>query len=76
MVVKYTESLKAIWDEIFLCVYILSEPYNIYAFMHLSAAQGIDPGTYGGIARDYLTFAANFWPGTGALDRFCTSEAR
>ena len=57
-------------------MYILSELYNIYAFMHLSAAQGIDPGTYGGIARDYLTFAANFWPGTGALDRFCTSEAR
>ena len=52
MVVKYTESLKAIWDEIFLWVYILSELYNIYAFMHLSAAQGIDPGTYGGIARD------------------------
>ena len=36
----------------FLCVYILSELYNIYAFMHVSAARGIDSGTYGGIARD------------------------
>ena len=32
--------------------------------------------TYGGIARDLLTFVADFWLGTGALDRFCTSEAR
>ena len=31
---------------------------------------GLTPGTYGGIARDLLTFVANFWPGTGALDRF------
>ena len=37
---------------------------------------GLTPGTYGGIARDLLTFVANFWSGTGALDRFCTSEAR
>ena len=46
--------------------------------MHLSAAipGGLTPGTYGEIARDFLTFVANFWPGTGALDRFCTSDAR
>ena len=37
---------------------------------------GVTPGTYGGIARDLLTFVANFWPRTGALDRFCTTAAR
>ena len=37
---------------------------------------GVTPGTYGEIARDLLAFVANVWPGTGALDRFCTSEAR
>ena len=36
----------------------------------------LTPGTYAGIARDLLTFVANCLPGTGALDRFCTSEAR
>ena len=36
----------------------------------------LTPGTYRGIGRDLLTFVANVWPGTGALDRFCTSEAR
>ena len=36
----------------------------------------LTPGTYGGIARDLLTFVANFWPRTGALDHFCTPEAR
>ena len=41
--------------------------------MHLSA---VIPGTYRGIARDLLPFVANVWPGRGALDRFCTSEAR
>ena len=30
---------------------------------------GLTPGTYGGIARDLLTFVANFWPGMGTLDR-------
>ena len=46
--------------------------------MHFSAAipGGFTLGTYEGIARDLLTFVANFWPGAGALDRFCTSEAR
>ena len=48
--------------------------------MHLSAATpgggGVTPGTYGGIARDLLAFVANVWPGTGASDRFCTSQAR
>ena len=50
--------------------------------MHLSAAipggltPGSPPGTYGGIGRDLLTFVANVWPGTRALDRLCTSEAR
>ena len=38
--------------------------------------EGLTPGTYGGIARDLLTFVANFWPGTGPLDHFCTFEAR
>ena len=37
---------------------------------------GVSPGTYGGIARDLLAFVANVWLGTGALERFCTSEAR
>lgn len=37
---------------------------------------GLTPGTYGGIARDLPIFVSNFWPGTRALDRFCTSEAR
>ena len=37
---------------------------------------GLTPGTYGGIERDLLTFVANVWPGTGVLDRFCTSEAK
>ena len=39
-------------------------------------SRGVTPGTCGGIARDLLTFVANVWPGTGALDCFCTSEAR
>ena len=37
---------------------------------------GSPPGTYEGIGGDLLTFVANVWPGTGALDRLCTSEAR
>ena len=46
--------------------------------MHLSAAipGGLTPGTYRGIARDLLAIVANIWPRTGALDRFCPSEAR
>ena len=31
---------------------------------------GLTPGTYRGMARDMLTFVANVWPWTGALDRF------
>ena len=31
---------------------------------------GLTPGTYGGIARDLLTFVANFSPWTGALAAF------
>ena len=52
--------------------------HDFLDFMHLSAAipGGVTPGTYGGIARDLLTFVANFWPRTGALDRFCTTAAR
>ena len=34
----------------------------------------LTPGTYGGIPRDLLTFVANFWPATRALNPFCTSE--
>ena len=41
--------------------------------MYLSAAI---PGIYGGLARDLLTFVANFWPRTGALDCFRTSEEK
>ena len=37
---------------------------------------GLTPGTYGRIGRDLLTFVANVWLGTGALDRFCTPEVR
>ena len=37
---------------------------------------GLTSGTYGGIARDFLTFVYNSWPGRGALDHFCTPEAR
>ena len=44
--------------------------------MHFSGHPGgLTLGTYGGIARDLLSFEANFLLGTGALDRFCTSEA-
>ena len=51
--------------------------HSTLAVMHLSAAiPGVDPGTYGEIARDLLTFVIDFWLGTEALDRFCTSEAR
>ena len=51
--------------------------YSVYALIsgHPWGGGG-DPGTYGGIARDLLAFVVNVWPGTGALDRFCTSEAR
>ena len=38
--------------------------------------RGLTPGTYGGVMRDLLTFVANFWPRTGALDCFCTSEEK
>ena len=41
-----------------------------------NALGGLTPGTYGGIVRDLLSFVANFWPGMGALECFCTSEAR
>ena len=45
--------------------------------MHLSAAiPGVWPQGHRRIAQDLLTFVANFWPGTGALDRSCTSEAK
>ena len=37
---------------------------------------GLTPGTYKGLAWDLLTFVTNFWPRTGALNHFCTSEAR
>ena len=37
---------------------------------------GVILGTYGGIAPDLLAFVANIWPRKGALDCFCTSEAR
>ena len=38
---------------------------------------GLTLGTYVGIVQDLLTFIANFWPRTGALDCFCCSfEAR
>ena len=52
---------------------------NVFIFclvahiIHLLAAilGRLTPATYGGIA---LTFVANFWLGTGALNPFCTSE--
>ena len=50
--------------------------YTVIMLLSPTIPGGLTPGTYGGIARDLLTFVANFWPGTGALDRFCTSEAR
>ena len=37
---------------------------------------GLTPETYSGIVRDLLTVVTNFWPGTGALDHFCTSDVR
>ena len=37
---------------------------------------GLTPGTYGGIARDCLLLSPIFGLGSGALDRFSTSEAR
>ena len=55
-----------------------------FRVMHLSAAipgggGGLTPGTYGGnrgIALGLLTFLTNFWPGTGALDCFCTRRGK
>ena len=45
-----------------------------FRVMHLSAAiPGVNPGTYGGIARGLLTFVANL---TGALDCFCTRRGK
>ena len=46
--------------------------------MHLAVAiPGSDPGDkYEGILQDLLGFVTNLLPGTGALDRSCTSEAR
>ena len=57
-----------------MCVESLLLYYN-YALIS-GHPGGVTPGTYGGIARDLLTFVANFWPRTGALDRFCTTAAR
>ena len=53
---------------------VLFNPFN-YALIS-GHPGGLTPGTYVGIARYLLTFVADFWLGTGALDRFCTSEAR
>ena len=35
---------------------------------------GLTLGAYGGIVHNLLTFVANFWYRTGALDCFCISE--
>ena len=58
--------------------YIYIVVIAVIVLMHLSAAipGGSTSGKYGGIGRDLLTFVANVWPGTRALDHFCTSEAR
>ena len=54
-----------------------SKPSQTPLYAPISGHPGwLTPGTYVGIARDLLTFVTNFWPGTGALDRFCTSEER
>ena len=47
-------------------------------FMHLSAAipRRVTPGTYKDMARNLFTLVANFKPGTGGLDCFCTAVAR
>jgi len=37
---------------------------------------GLTPATYGGKARDSLTFVANVWRGTAVLDRVYTFEER
>ena len=45
--------------------------------MYLSAAvPGVTIGTFAGMARDLLTLVANFKPGMGGLDCFCTFFAR
>ena len=45
--------------------------------MHLSApSRGVDPGDIRGIARGLMTFVLNLWPGTGALDCFCTQRGK
>ena len=59
-------------DQRYIEVIICSRPYALIS----GHPGGVTPGTYGGIARDLLTFVANFWPRTGALDRFCTTAAR
>ena len=46
----------------------------IYALMssHGGGEEGVTPGTYTGMGRDLLTLVANFNPGMGGLDCFCT----
>ena len=51
-------------------------PSELCTYQRPSQGGGGDPGDIRGIARDFLAFVANVWPETGALDRFCTSEAR
>ena len=39
-------------------------------------SRGVDPGDIRGNSAGFANFVANFWPGMGALDLSCTSEAR
>ena len=48
--------------------------YFLNSKSYTTPSGGLTPGTYGGIGRDLLTFVANVWPGTGELDRLCTSD--
>ena len=64
-------------EKVFLCVYILSELYNFFAFMHLSAAiPGVDPRDIRGNSTGFADFCRQFLALDGALNCFCTSEAR
>ena len=54
----------------YFCVCIFSVNYITFLLLctYQRPSQRLTPGTYGEIARDLLTFVANFWPGTGALN--------
>ena len=55
------------WESMLFSCYRLQPPCPSWSGMPMLM---LTPETYGGIVRDLLTFVADFWLGTGALDRF------